>query len=1250
MEKKPITSSLFRFVTLRTPQLADERKREFLFVSYPKEKESESIAHRSVAKLAPTEEKERVEALANAYTTENFQAIENRQYLKNEYAKLYDFSNWLMRNKNYFTAQSILENINVILYSGSRTSEVTPTIENSLLLNSDDEVLLWNNLFYQTIHKISTPVRETIVQMLIANRFLKAFNEVYVVFQDASGNSGERTENITRVEDALTGQRVIKQSSEATIVFTEQEKKEFVLRANASVIIPKEVLYSPKNENINTTENPNLTFDQKNFLEKATKVDQAKLLLETYETALDEVNRAELVYNKEEAKKYEQAVIDHQRRVANSQASITIDGLTNPDNTSSDVVSTEDIPGVTPNEYIRFDYVKSPEIIRPTEGVTLNASEAKILAQMSTATLALINSSEFEIYDTFAEVKTLLRTKIDKENRVIIDNTQRPTQNTNTSGIANTTNSDVSPSYAFSIVANNITFQTLTTFDLNINVNDISKKITGVSYEIKNDENSFKASNSEFRVLNPRYEEDEKIKIFPKGLTVPVGTYNFKGEVTFSDGTIVAFDADITLAFKNSVLDGATIGLARIINSGNTSVDIETPEQDNTIYGVTQLGIADFRRVEQEVCCYVPGEVSHIENVMAREYKERNTRNLTSSENITEQNSEREAEVLTDTTSTERNELQNEASSIVNEDNATNFGANASVTGGIGTTFSFGSSVNTSSSNATSDSNLRAQTYAQEVTERALERVVEKVSKKRTTRVLKEYEENITHGFDNRKGDEHVTGVYRWVDIIYKNKLVNYGKRLMYEFTIPEPAKFYVESIFKNNENNDQNNSRNNLISFTKPINPKDLVLIGLTEGLKNASQINEANYQRIASTYNAEVAPFPKQLITVGKSFSLSYTKSTSTNESANLNGKVELPEGYKSTQATVGYSATDNGDSSRKGFYIHIGNKKIGEAGSSSPLHKDGIPTNIDNYINEVPVSAVLFNYFEGALNVSVNCVRTNEYYQQWQNETFNAIMNAYYDRVQEYNEFRQAQEVSPEEKEKQKEFSSQLNRGIEKRELKRIAIDLMTAPFIKKFTVSQNHYQNDNITINNRKVLNDHGSVVKFFEQAFDWEIMAYTFYPYFYKNQSDWGDNFEYLDTNDPIFKAFLQSGMARSVVPVQPGFEDAVNWFMSTGELWGGQGMITDIEDDLYVSISEEMTEPEGVVEGEPWETRVPTALTILQADSVVLKEGGLPCNSDCNEHHLFETSTYKLGDGNSGSTPSSKGVDFDIVGETNTIQ
>ncbi len=45
--------------------------------------------------------------------------------------------------------------------------------------------------------------------------------------------------------------------------------------------------------------------------------------------------------------------------------------------------------------------------------------------------------------------------------------------------------------------------------------------------------------------------------------------------------------------------------------------------------------------------------------------------------------------------------------------------------------------------------------------------------------------------FDNTKGDDdNIVGVYRYIDNVYSAQIVNYGKRLMLEFIIPEPAAF----------------------------------------------------------------------------------------------------------------------------------------------------------------------------------------------------------------------------------------------------------------------------------------------------------------------------------------------------------------------------------------------------------------------------------------------------------------------------
>lgn len=86
-------------------------------------------------------------------------------------------------------------------------------------------------------------------------------------------------------------------------------------------------------------------------------------------------------------------------------------------------------------------------------------------------------------------------------------------------------------------------------------------------------------------------------------------------------------------------------------------------------------------------------------------------------------------------------------------------------------------------------------------------------------------------------------------------------------------------------------------------------------------------------------------------------------------------------------------------------------------------------------------------------------------------------------------------------------------------------------------------------------------------------------------------------------SFLRAGAARVVVPVRPGFEQAMALYLATGIIWNGSH-VPQIGDPLYVSIIQELQEqqdakPGGVPEGEPWEVRLPTTLVILQKDAML---------------------------------------------------
>ena len=121
----------------------------------------------------------------------------------------------------------------------------------------------------------------------------------------------------------------------------------------------------------------------------------------------------------------------------------------------------------------------------------------------------------------------------------------------------------------------------------------------------------------------------------------------------------------------------------------------------------------------------------------------------------------------------------------------------------------------------------------------------------------------------------------------------------------------------------------------------------------------------------------------------------------------------------------------------------------------------------------------------------------------------------------------------------------------------------------------------------------------EQAFEWEIMDYTFYPYYWANREKWQEMYV-SDSMDPLFRSFLQSGMARVIATVRPGFESAVQFFLETGFIWNG-GEVPVIGDPMYMSIVDEMRKPLGKPQGKYWISKIPTNLTIIQDKSTGLE-------------------------------------------------
>jgi hypothetical protein len=86
----------------------------------------------------------------------------------------------------------------------------------------------------------------------------------------------------------------------------------------------------------------------------------------------------------------------------------------------------------------------------------------------------------------------------------------------------------------------------------------------------------------------------------------------------------------------------------------------------------------------------VPGEVSHIENIMAREFRKKLVRDLERHEITTEESEEREDEKTTDTTTTDRYEMHKEISQMLAKEQSKQIG----ITAGMNASYSnFGATV-----------------------------------------------------------------------------------------------------------------------------------------------------------------------------------------------------------------------------------------------------------------------------------------------------------------------------------------------------------------------------------------------------------------------------------------------------------------------------------------------------------------------------------------------------------------------------
>ncbi len=607
------------------------------------------------------------------------------------------------------------------------------------------------------------------------------------------------------------------------------------------------------------------------------------------------------------------------------------------------------------------------------------------------------------------------------------------------------------------------------------------------------------------------------------------------------------------------------VDTAKLYSGESTVENAGEPKKNCSIVA----GIGDLLLIRQKLKGYRLGEIAHVENVLKGEKRERNHRRLnrltedffTSSE--TEKTKERELET------TERNEMQSQISSTATTELGLNFGVQ--VSGSYGPTMSFDSQIDSSFSSTTEESQQKAVNFSRSLSEKTSEKIRELTKRERRTTSVEEVEEANAHKFENGH-DNNITGVYRWLDKIYNAQVLNYGQRMILDFVLPEPAAFYLFSLVKSPPEG------------TLIVKPEAPVFGNAPLAPNNITRVNYQDYIRKYGVTG--VSEPPPQFITV----SYNDSKDGSTKDDYARASKIPLPDKYEAYAASVA-NDTSLGTTGNPHARIYIG---------------DGVFTVVGGWQyagfarkreKELAVAVHYRSAFNFSLGIDVYCELTKEGFSSWQHSVYDAIMEAYRNQLAEYEEklatasIQRGQNTIP-------GSDPASNATIIEEELRKLCIQLLTkhaAPGLDSMRPGEPPL------IDTDKVC-DHGSIIRFFEHAFEWNNLAYVMYPYFWGRKVRWADAIQ-LTGSDNSFTAFLKAGATRVQLAVRPGFEHVVAYFLQTGIIWEGNNPPL-MNDSVYLPIIQEITENLGVLEdgvvypqgAEPWEVNLPTSLVYLQKD------------------------------------------------------
>ncbi|GHV43935.1 hypothetical protein FACS1894180_4500 [Bacteroidia bacterium] len=1120
--------ALFRFVSLRSPELTKKENQNKRFVFCPGE--ASGVFGQAVAKRNG---KTKWDVMFNAAGT--FSAFKSEKDVERINPKLFELADWISRNKSTLDLQ-----------------ELAAKLKQLDILDKDTEQKLWDNLFYQVLTQKDFYVKESVMQMLVLQNILNNKDVFAKETFDAETAKQLLTARVVlplSLFDELALEQYVEikdgedDGSVPQVLMRAQEREEARIAAEniEQILSELEEVEADHNEGYNAWYSSKLAQFQ---VENAGKIKEVETLQKQYKAAQRTISAS-----------YKGVAYDH-NELCNQ-----------PD----------------------MDYPAMPAFTAqyPKEPAMLTV-QSKLSANARTVLASQVGS--LDSVKSFTSLKQTLKTNLKNAHLQVVDRTQFADSVLVFGDSAINLGQFVPAADLFKFqICNSRLVKDSSCMYMTVQV-PAGYSVQQLAYSLQySDKTPLPVADTTFtQVRNGNVLTLSNM--FGKTPITGTNVKSIAGTVIFTNGQKYTFDV------KFFSLTGTYSG--RLIKSDNIQSTSEDDFKPNT-FGYRRLGIADYQKVVSKICKYEVGEVAHIENVMARELREKVTTRFQQRQVIETESNEIETEKMTDVSSAERFEMQTEIAKMMHEDRQ--FAAHTEVNAQWGTV-----SVNAGASFASNvskeTSNQQAVNQAREITQRASERIVSRIKNEKSVKTTEEFTEENRHVFDNTGGSEHISGVYRFINAIYKNQIYNYGKRLMYEFMVPQPGKLHRLGMAVSEDAN--------TVKLEKPQDPR-------TNGYADFTTIDQYNYQVLAAQYNASVDEYPLETVSVNKTFAGTKASTDVEEMHEGTFDNIELPDGYITKNAALKFFCRWDGDKEQQhavgisfgDVNLYVDTNLYGNVQKNSLTESDlkgNQPIySLANYRKKLSLSYSILNYTAFTIAFSVNLELDEERKAQWQRETFEKIVAGYNAQLDAYNQSLAASKAGGVQiLDSNPLFYRQIEQTVLRQNCLSYLMNYKNPGSFKNF--GHKMYENDTLTdfkVKLDKKMDDYGSFVKFMEQAFEWDLMSYTFYPYYWANKNEWAELYKF-DSNDATFRSFMQAGMARVIVTVRPGFEKAVMHYMATGQIWN-DGDVPVIGNPLYLSIVDELKEPEYEVEG-TWNTVLPTNLIALQKSGVAIDAEGLP--------------------------------------------